>query len=293
MKNHYRAHQLSVWLRLVPELHKAGMEDVIARHNLFKNHEDLRLYDGIVRPNPLTKVGGDRRQGVYGLNGTVAEVVLPFTTMETMVTTCITVHDSRSAHAQNRSERFTNAESYATYTTAFNATVVIGCSLLILNVLIFAGVYYQRDKTKLEIKSLQQQQKLSSFDTVGKFHPTSSASVIVDIERDASTIIFADGTLPRSSAGQQSALTRLHLVKSKIAANVHPNLTSTLPRNTTFKNIDSCPPPNGSLMHVQKTPPPKNRNNHNGTQMGNHVQNSQSSTNALKVPAAAMSEMRV
>lgn len=51
MKNHFRAHQLSIWLKLIPELHKAGMEDVIARHNLFKNHDDMNLYEGIVKPD--------------------------------------------------------------------------------------------------------------------------------------------------------------------------------------------------------------------------------------------------
>lgn len=56
MKNHFRAHQLSIWLRLIPELHKAGMEDVIARHNLFKNHDDLDLYDGLVKPDSLTRL---------------------------------------------------------------------------------------------------------------------------------------------------------------------------------------------------------------------------------------------
>lgn len=52
MKNHFRAHQLSIWLRLIPELHKAGMEDVIARHNLFKNHDDMTMYEGIVKSDP-------------------------------------------------------------------------------------------------------------------------------------------------------------------------------------------------------------------------------------------------
>lgn len=56
MKNHFRAHQLSIWLRLIPELHRAGMEDVIARHNLFKNHEDLDLYDGPVKPDSIQKL---------------------------------------------------------------------------------------------------------------------------------------------------------------------------------------------------------------------------------------------
>lgn len=66
MKNHFRAHQLSIWLRLIPELHKAGMEDVLARHNLFKNHEDMSLYDGHVKPDlfarlPLYDDGYKRR----------------------------------------------------------------------------------------------------------------------------------------------------------------------------------------------------------------------------------------
>jgi hypothetical protein len=53
LKNHFRAHQLSIWLRLIPDLHKlgAGMDDVLARHNLFKNHDDMSLYDGHVRPD--------------------------------------------------------------------------------------------------------------------------------------------------------------------------------------------------------------------------------------------------
>lgn len=56
MKNHFRAHQLSIWLRLIPELHRAGMEDVITRHNLFKNHDDLDLYDGPVKPDSIQKL---------------------------------------------------------------------------------------------------------------------------------------------------------------------------------------------------------------------------------------------
>lgn len=43
------------------------------------------------------------------------------------------------------------------YSTALSVTIAIGCSLLILNVLIFAGVYYQRDKTRVEVKTLQKQ----------------------------------------------------------------------------------------------------------------------------------------
>lgn len=62
MKNHYRAHQLSVWLRLVPELHRAGMEDVDSRHNLFREHSDPSLYDGSVRPDPLSRISEEFRR---------------------------------------------------------------------------------------------------------------------------------------------------------------------------------------------------------------------------------------
>ena len=51
--------------------------------------------------------------------------------------------------------------SYAAYSTALSVTIAIGCSLLILNVLIFAGVYYQRDKTRMEVKNLQQKQMMN------------------------------------------------------------------------------------------------------------------------------------
>lgn len=56
IKNHFRAHQLSIWLRLIPELHRAGMEDVISRHNLFKNHDDMDLYDGPVKLDSLSRL---------------------------------------------------------------------------------------------------------------------------------------------------------------------------------------------------------------------------------------------
>lgn len=37
------------------------------------------------------------------------------------------------------------------YSTALSVTIAVGCSLLILNVLIFAGVYYQRDRNRMEL----------------------------------------------------------------------------------------------------------------------------------------------
>lgn len=86
MKNHYRAHQLSVWLRLVPELHRAGMEDVEPRHNLFRSHGDPSLYDGSVRPDPLSRIGEEyRRRNI---------TTEPPTTTDYSITTCVSLIQS-------------------------------------------------------------------------------------------------------------------------------------------------------------------------------------------------------
>lgn len=95
---------------------------------------------------------------------------------------------------------------YAAYSTALSVTIAIGCSLLILNVLIFAGVYYQRDKTRLEVKSLQKQYQQRTgvalhqqvqFDPIKHAHyhlghTQNASAVIVDVENhDQGSIILS------------------------------------------------------------------------------------------------------
>lgn len=196
MKNHFRAHQLSVWLRLVPELHRAGMEDVVARHNLFRNHNDADLYDGVVRPDPLsrslpyeTSTDVFRKQQV---NSTLY-VDVSLTTADTVLTTCVTLMPANvatSSNSNSSSDPLASLEAagYAAYSTALSVTIAIGCSLLILNVLIFAGVYYQRDKSRLDSKNLQDYNSKSSFDPLSGKHAhyhidhSQNPSVIVDVE---------------------------------------------------------------------------------------------------------------
>ena len=406
MKNHFRAHQLSVWLRLIPELHRAGMEDVVARHNLFRNHNDADLYDGVVRPDPLSRGTssayydneGARGSEIYFsptgvLNprrrGNVSLETLPgaVTTMDTLVTTCVTVvggggsyQGQQSTHQLQHGGNTTSdtlasleAAGYAAYSTALSVTIAIGCSLLILNVLIFAGVYYQRDKTRLEVKSLQQQQSRHNpgvnFDSIGKhrgghYHVghSGSGSVIVDVEQDTSAMMMAtnggggSGPLinPSAQTGQMASspshhgmntLTKQqhhHLGSNMVMTNLlkapppSPNVMNqqqqqhiirgdnTLPKNMNIANnianiqssnleiqqqqiLTSPSPPNGSAtLHLpvpRPPPPPRNKSppesqpllaahhhplHHTGSgTIGGHVKG------VLKVPAAAMDEMRV
>lgn len=165
MKNHFRAHQLSVWLRLIPELHRAGMEDVMLRHNLFRNHDDADLYEGVVRPDPLSRRAPQRvTVNRFTANGTVAEVVQSLTTTgrpqwPAEATTC--QPPARGSSAVNSSTSAEDAlatlgaAGYAAYSTALHVTIALGVSLLVLNGLLLVIICYQKDR----FKCLQQHQR--------------------------------------------------------------------------------------------------------------------------------------
>lgn len=54
LKNHYRAHRLSFWLNLVPDLHKPGSDDVPRSHHLLDTEQvgasDDSLFRGKLLP---------------------------------------------------------------------------------------------------------------------------------------------------------------------------------------------------------------------------------------------------
>ncbi|XP_072935526.1 neuroligin-4, Y-linked-like isoform X2 [Epargyreus clarus] len=200
LKNHFRAHQLSVWLRLVPELHRAGMEDVAARHNLFKNHNEQDLYEGIVRPDPLSR--SVENEQLRRSNGSVyTDTAL--TTVDTILATCVTIipsgRDLQTLNATDSTLASLEAAGYAAYSTALSVTIAIGCSLLILNVLIFAGVYYQRDKTRSRGKQPRFNEK--HFETISGKHshyhidPNLAPSLVVDVERQNRKKMMAEQNL--------------------------------------------------------------------------------------------------
>lgn len=124
LKNHYRAHRLSFWLNLVPDLHKPGSDDVPRSHHLLDTEQ--------VPPRFIQRVPTTTRM-------TTAEVTLAERAhnFSTAAPSELTFEDSTVQPE----------DGFAAYSTALSVTIAIGCSLLILNVLIFAGVYYQRDKS--------------------------------------------------------------------------------------------------------------------------------------------------
>lgn len=138
LKNHYRAHRLSFWLNLVPDLHKPGGDDVpLSHHEL---HDDDPPLPKLPTLNP-------RRL-------TTVEPHLERTPTPGEGNSSSTATDSTERVEELGGGLITTPhpaveDGFAAYSTALSVTIAIGCSLLILNVLIFAGVYYQRDKTRM------------------------------------------------------------------------------------------------------------------------------------------------
>ena len=69
-------------------------------------------------------------------------------------------------------------DGFAAYSTALSCTIAIGCSLLILNLLIFAGVYYQRDKSRTQAKKISENGGLLASSSIsGDINTPSEVSV--------------------------------------------------------------------------------------------------------------------
>lgn len=72
VKNHFRAHRLSFWLKLVPDLHRPGGEDVPRTHHLLSEDSGQ---DTLVHTHDLSKVrAGIQQQKKLSETGTVIEV---------------------------------------------------------------------------------------------------------------------------------------------------------------------------------------------------------------------------
>ncbi|XP_051167849.1 neuroligin-4, X-linked-like [Leptopilina boulardi] len=141
MKSHYRGHKMALWLNLIPQLHQPGDEDVSMRHHHFREKGD-QYYAGAVRdewyiPPPLPETS----------KSVTYPTILCSSSLEDLVTDDPSdVLDDNEDDAELL-QRLASRHYYST-TTALAITVGVGCILLVLNMLIFAGIYYQRDRDK-------------------------------------------------------------------------------------------------------------------------------------------------
>lgn len=136
----------------MPDLHRTGTDDVpYSHHQLIDNDVDRPATDPTVKPlNPPVKKTNGTNYGVYTTQMFSLLNLSPNNNKTAQHSGGIganTIDDHESNELQSGSN--SGEDGFAAYSTALSVTIAIGCSLLILNVLIFAGVYYQRDKTRI------------------------------------------------------------------------------------------------------------------------------------------------
>lgn len=88
-------------------------------------------------------------------------------------------------HSSNNLFRRLANSQYQSYTTALTITIAVGCFLLLLNVLIFAGIYYQREKRATDAKRKEEltesENRSSSSPSIDKCSKSSRKSSLQSV----------------------------------------------------------------------------------------------------------------
>ncbi|XP_022255609.1 neuroligin-4, X-linked-like [Limulus polyphemus] len=152
IRDHYRAHQLSFWNNLIPKLHRSG-SGTPPHYSFFEGHDNSHRYDEVAAL-PSDLVASTPKDNSYSVEvssaSTLFNVNLFFVTSSGPSTTPPV--ETTPGVDPNYSTATTHLSEQSTYSTALSVTIAVGCSLLILNVLIFTGMFYQKDKSRLEVK---------------------------------------------------------------------------------------------------------------------------------------------
>lgn len=169
VRNHYRAHKLSIWLRLIPLIHQEDKENTSPHH-----HAIFKYSNGTTLQNTTRKTISNFQENLHpsptdrpllpSQSSTLAthqpSEGKPSSTNNNEATEGHTISPT-SDNSKNLTDRLkAEAIYHGSYSTALSVTIAVGCSLLILNILIFAGIYYQRDKNRLEAKLQKKNYKL-------------------------------------------------------------------------------------------------------------------------------------
>ena len=222
MKSQYRAHRMAVLLQLLPELQRTGQHDVQQGH-------------GILSPEGLESNGPGASPSLPAwVNGSYVDVTKQRTPPSTKEVTCVVPQPhtpTASPSTSNATTTGNGSSSLATqtgnvasgvsggdstvYSTALSVTIAIGCSLLILNVLTFAGLYYRRDRRRQQFAQQSGSMQRSVSDMSHSIL-TSNGSIMrshTPGETDCETIFLqtpssscnGSGTILKGSIGGPSA----------------------------------------------------------------------------------------
>lgn len=85
-----------------------------------------------------------------------SDTALQATTTECPPNNTLAITTNTKAANNNNLLRKLASSHYQSYTTALTVTIAVGCFLLLLNILIFAGIYHQRDRGRAKKKKKEE-----------------------------------------------------------------------------------------------------------------------------------------
>lgn len=260
-KSHYRSHKLAMWTNLIPDLHRPSGDDVARVHHLLDDYNDPYSYDGKVRvvpatlaptptstssPSPITSAVNSSllmvdssRNKADGQKYGEPEASSKLTNGSRILTST----GGNAGSVRGTGESSNTGEQYGAYSTALSVTIAIGCSLLILNVLIFAGVYYQRDKQRMELKRRLENGMILS------------ASVSGEVENHASSMVSSSRLCSQPDLANSASLNKIDSSSGGAGhGRHHSTATASVANNTSSSVISLSSPFNASITQL---PPPE------------------------------------
>ncbi|KAG7168677.1 Neuroligin-3-like [Homarus americanus] len=168
VRDHYRAGRVALWSWLVPGLERVGSRyGPDSPFHKLPNYLQPDTFSGPTRPTNLSS------------NFLPPPTTQPPTTQQVSTTTqstlrpteMVIVNSSSVAGLLENIDGNPKFQGGFPYTTALSLTVAIGCSLLILNLLVFAAVYYRRDNSRQAFSKASHDGSSDSGNDV-QLHPT-------------------------------------------------------------------------------------------------------------------------
>ncbi|KAK7083793.1 hypothetical protein SK128_008454, partial [Halocaridina rubra] len=136
VQDHYRAGRVALWSWLIPGLERVGSRyGPDSPFHRFSNHLQSDTFSGPTRPTNLSS------------NLLPPSSTLQSTTVLATLFPSLSNEGNESFSPASESDERHLKKDFP-YSTALSVTVAIGCSLLVLNLLVFTAVYYRHDTTR-------------------------------------------------------------------------------------------------------------------------------------------------
>lgn len=278
---------MALWSWLVPGLEKVGSRyGPDSSFHKLPDHDEADTYSGPTRPSNLSS----------------NFLPPPTTPAPTRLVTPAQIHEAQpptllvfanTSHVAGLLEDVSRGQvfphhqqhlSHFPYTTALSLTVAIGCSLLILNLLVFAAVYYRRDA------SHQGSSKMGGTGT----HEGNSIETSTDVQLRTS----GDAVAAKPSSPSQCGTLRSSLATScdsEAQQEWPPDYSSCCQSSkgsetSAIARTGARPPHNGTARSVARPPPPPRSSSYPSHK---EPQPLLSPTALLHSNSAVCSEMRV